>query len=213
MDTYDVIIVGAGSSGGALAGRLTEQQPDCNVLVLEAGPVYTSMEDMPRAPSPTSIAAAAPGHPNNWAFLAELRPGFKIPYPRGKGLGGSSSINGCYFIRGTREDFDTWSHLGNTEWSYEKAFPYYNRAERDEDFSNQYHGTDGPIPVRREPPDRASEFTPRFDAACRDLGFPDDPDKNAPSDGGVGPVPLNIADGRRMGTALGHLCPPSAGRT
>jgi choline dehydrogenase len=178
------------------------------VLVLEAGHVYRSVEEMPdELLLPTSIAAAAPGHPNNWAYLAEMRPGFKVPYARGKGLGGSSSINGCYFIRGTEGDFDTWGRLGNAEWTYEKVLPYYKRSESDQDFADEYHGGDGPIPVKREPMERAREFTTRFEAACRELGFPGDPDKNAPSEGGVGPVPMNIADGRRAGTALRYLLP------
>jgi len=202
----DVLIVGAGASGGALAGRLS-QISDRSVLVLEGGPVYTSQDQMPvELLQPASISAAAPGHPNNWAYLGEMRPGLRLPYPRGKGLGGSSSINGCYFIRGTKNDFDDWVKLGNDEWAYEKVLPFYKRAESDIDFNGKYHGTDGPIPVMREMK-RAPEFTSAFNEACISLGFPEDPDKNAPSDGGVGPVPLNIANGMRVGTALGYLLP------
>lgn len=207
MDSYDVVIVGAGSSGGALAGRLT-QTSGKRVLVLEGGPIYNSAADMPSALlEPGTMAAGAPGHPNNWGYLVEMRPGLKFPFPRGKGLGGSSSINGCYFIRGTRDDFGKWSDVGNDEWAYDKVLPVFKRMESDLDIANEYHGADGPITVRREPGDRAPEATDAFVDSCRSLGFADDPDKNAPSAGGVGPVPMNIKDGQRSGTALGYLVP------
>lgn len=207
-EKFDVIIVGAGSTGGALAARLSEN-PDLSVLLLEGGPVYSSAEEMPpELLAPAIVAAGAPGHPNNWAYMGEVRPGLRIPYPRGKGLGGSSSINGCYYIRGLRDDFDTWVKLGNDEWSFDRVQEYYKRMERDLDFGGDAHGSDGPIPVMREPMDRAPEFTSAFDDGCHTLGFGSDPDKNDPRPGGgVGPVPLNIFEGRRIGTALAYLLP------
>ncbi|MFD6065264.1 mycofactocin dehydrogenase MftG [Rhodococcus wratislaviensis] len=207
-DKYDTIIVGSGSTGGALAGRLSED-PGRSVLVLEGGPVYSSRSDMPfELLSPSSIGAAAPGHPNNWAYPAELRPGMRYPYPRGKGLGGSSSLNGCYFIRGTKDDFDSWAKDGNEAWAFERVLPSFKRGEADADFRTDAHGHDGPIPVMREPLDRAPEFTSAFHSACHALGFEEDPDKNDPrARGGVGPVPVNIAGGQRIGTALGYLLP------
>jgi choline dehydrogenase len=207
VETCDVIVVGSGSSGGALAGRLSED-PGCNVVLLEAGPVYRSLEEMPdELLIPVSQATAAPGNPHNWALPAEIRPGLSYPYPRGKVIGGSSSLNGCYYIRGTKDDFDLWASLGNPIWSYDRVLPYFKRAETDKDFTNEWHGTSGPVPVMREPLSRAPQFTPAFDEACRSLGFADAPDKNAPSNDGVGPVPLNIEDGRRTGTALAYLIP------
>ena len=204
---YDVIIVGSGSSGGALAGRLSTD-PGRRVLVLEAGAVYRSMGEMPdELMIPVSAASAAPGNPHNWALPAEMRPGLSFPYPRGKCIGGSSSINGCYFIRGTRDDFDDWAKLGNDLWSYDEVLPFFRRSEADRDFHDEYHGSDGPIPVRREAPDRSPVFTPAFTDACRSLGFPEAPDKNAPDNDGVGPVPFNIDDGHRVGTALGYVIP------
>ena len=208
VDTYDVIVVGAGSSGGALASRLSED-PSRSVLLLEGGPVYASLEDMPlELLSPSSIAAAAPGHPNNWAYPAELRPGMRFPYPRGKGLGGSSSINGCYFIRGTQANFDSWAKEGNNAWAFDRVLPSFKRIETDADFKSDAHGQDGPISVMREGRDRAPEFTAAFHSACQALGFDEESDKNDPlARGGVGPVPLNIAGGRRMSTALAYLLP------
>lgn len=207
-EKYDVIVVGAGSTGGALAAKLSEN-PDLSVLLLEGGPVYSSVDEMPQELlAPAIVAAGAPGHPNNWAYMGEVRRGLSIPYPRGKGLGGSSSINGCYYIRGTRDDFDTWAKLGNDMWAFDKVLKYYKRMERDLDFGGDAHGTDGPVPVRREPLDRAPEFTTAFDEGCYALGFGSDPDKNDPRpEGGVGPVPLNIAEGHRFGTALAYLLP------
>jgi choline dehydrogenase len=148
---YDVIIVGSGSSGGALAGRLSADR-DCRVLVLDAGPVYRSEGEMPdELLIPVSAASAAPG---------------------------------------------------NDLWSYEQVLPFFKRGETDRDFDDEYHGTDGPIPVQREALDRSPVFTPAFTDACRALGFADAPDKNAPDNDGVGPVPFNIRDGHRVGTAV-----------
>jgi choline dehydrogenase len=207
VESCDVIVVGSGSSGGALGARLSDDS-SCNVVVLEAGPVYGSLEEMPEELLiPVSQATAAPGNPHNWALPAEIRPGLSYPYPRGKVIGGSSSLNGCYYIRGTRDDFDLWASLGNPIWAYDRVLPYFKRAETDKDFSNEWHGTSGPVPIMREPLSRAPEFTPAFDDACRSLGYVDAPDKNAPDNDGVGPVPLNIQDGHRMGTALAYLIP------
>lgn len=208
MDTYDVVVVGAGSTGGALAARLSED-PSRSVLLLEGGPIYASTADMPaELLSPSSIAAGAPGHPNNWAYPAELRPGMSYTYPRGKGLGGSSSINGCYFIRGTQANFDSWAKGGNDAWAFDRVLPSFMRMETDLDFKSDAHGQDGPISVMREPRDRAPEFTTAFHSACQALGFDEEPDKNDPqAQRGVGPVPLNIAGGQRVGTAQAYLLP------
>lgn len=207
-ESYDVIVVGSGSTGGTLAARLSED-PSLRVLVLEAGQTFASADEMPaELLDPADITASLPVHPNNWALPGSLTEAFKLPVPRGKVMGGSSSINGAYFIRGTEADFATWVSLGNDQWGYDKVLPYYKRSETDFDFGGERHGKDGPIPVRREPADRAPAFTNAFTEACHGLGFAAEEDKNAGgSNGGVGPVPMNIADGRRVGSALAYLMP------
>jgi choline dehydrogenase len=148
-----------------------------------------------------------PGHPGAWGSVGTLLPGVTLPIPGGKVMGGSSSVNGTYFIRGRRADFDGWESLGNTEWSYEKVLPFFKRIESDADFAGEHHGSSGPIPVRRETVDRAPELIEAFTTACSEHGFPREADKNAEEPAGVGPVPLNIGDGMRVGTAVSYILP------
>lgn len=207
MRDYDVVIVGSGSTGAVLAARLSEN-PARSVLLLEAGSVYDRLDQFPQTVlDPSDESASMPGNPLNWGMLGTLVPGVQVPIPRGKGMGGSSSINGAYFQRGTRANFDDWVKLGNDEWAYEKVLPHYKRSETDHDFQNDVHGVNGPVHVRREPADRAPEFTDAFTAACMDLGFGDEPDKNSGGTGGIGPVPMNIWNRQRQSTALVYLLP------
>jgi choline dehydrogenase len=207
LDSYDVIIVGAGSTGGTLAARLTEN-PDRRVLVLEAGKTFTAADQLPpELLDPADISSSMPGHPSNWAFPGKLTAEFQMPIPRGKVMGGSSSLNGAYFERGTESNFADWVALGNDEWSYDKVLPYYKRSETDHDFSGPRHGTDGPISVLREPLDRSPAFTEAFTEASVGLGFELEEDKNEDGRGGVGPVPMNIYRGQRASTALAYLLP------
>jgi choline dehydrogenase len=210
MSEYDVLVVGAGSAGAVLASRLSED-PARRVAVLEAGPVYDSFDKFPSSLlDPSDMSNAVPGSPHNWSMTGQMRPGVQRPIARGKVVGGSSSINGAYFVRGTPANFDDWVKLGNDMWSYDQVLPYYRRSETDLDYSNDLHGDRGPIKVRREPADRAPEFTPAFTAACQSLGFEEEPDKNGAGSGGVGPVPLNIHDGVRQSTAITYLLPAMA---
>jgi choline dehydrogenase-like flavoprotein len=204
---FDVVIVGSGSSGGALAARLSED-PQRSVLLLEAGPVVGSVEELPEEIRRADrLAAAFPGHPNNWNLVGNLTPQLRFPIPRGKIMGGSSSINGALFTRGAREDFDSWEALGNPAWSWERVLPFFKKLEDDRDFQDDHHGVGGPITVVRESPERMSPITEGFMEACDQLGFPEERDKNAPGPPGIGLVPCNIRDGIRISTAIAYLIP------
>ena len=125
------------------------------MLLLEAGPEFPDFEQLPDMLKYgwglINLQARAAGSPYNWSFTGTATPlqSKPMPVPRGKVLGGSSAINGQTFIRGAPEDFDTWASWGNDEWSYVKVLPYFRRIENDADFRDDFHGTDGPIPVRR----------------------------------------------------------------
>jgi choline dehydrogenase len=207
MERFDVVVVGGGSAGGPLAVRLSDN-PDRAVLLLEAGPHYERVEDLPpEILEPTRMGAAFPGHPNNWSFLGALTPELVYSIPRGKILGGSSSINGVYFIRGTREDFERWAALGNDEWSFEKVLPYFRRIENDRDYHNEFHGSEGPVPVARDYRSRSYPVTEAFFQSALDMGYPEEPDKNAPGPPGVGLIPQNVGSGMRVSTAISHVIP------
>jgi choline dehydrogenase len=202
-----VIIVGAGSAGSVLAARLSED-PGRSVLLLEAGPSVNSVARLPaEVRHVASLAAAVPGHPNNWAFTGALTPELTYSVPRGKIVGGSSSINGAYFMRGVPEDFQRWVQAGNGAWSFEKVLPYYRKLEDDRDFGGPLHGKCGPIPVKRQGGDLLSPVTAAFIEACLQLGFTEEQDKNRPGTPGIGLVPLNAVDGLRVSTAIAYLIP------
>jgi choline dehydrogenase len=205
MERYDVIIVGAGSAGCALAARLSEN-PARKVLLLEAGPHYATAEAFPKELRHGGILSSmAPDHPNNWAFSATLRPGVEQIVPRGKVVGGSSALNGTLFTRALPEDFDGWAAAGNDQWAFEKVLPYLRKLETDLDFHDDFHGSSGPIPVRRATPSEWPPVAHAFLHACAEAGFPEDPDMNAPGSIGAGALPVNNVNGIRMNTAITYL--------
>jgi choline dehydrogenase len=206
MPTYDILVVGAGSAGAVLATRLAEH-PGRSVLLLEAGASYERLQDLPPEVLEPSRSVGTPGHPANWGMLGTLLPDLTVPVSVGKIIGGSSSVNGTYFIRGRREDFASWAGQGLDQWSFEQVLPYFRRSESDLDFPGGLHGSAGPITVRREPVDRAPALTEAFAEACALRGHPVEADKNGDQPPGVGPVPLNIGNQVRMSTAVSYLIP------
>ena len=207
---YNVVVVGAGSAGCALAARISED-PSRTVILLEAGPDYPDPVGWPddvRLGNNDGVASAV-GAPHNWSLVATATPYQDKPMqiPRGKIVGGSSAINTQSFPRGEPEDYDNWAAWGNDEWSFVKLLPYFRRMERDLDFGGDFHGTEGPIPVRRHKPESWLPFQWAFHRACRDAGYPENPDMNAPGQTGVGPTPTNNLDGVRVSAAMGYVDP------
>ncbi|MEO3787399.1 mycofactocin system GMC family oxidoreductase MftG [Actinocorallia sp. B10E7] len=205
MRRPDVLVVGAGGGGAALAARLSEDE-DREVLVLEAGPV-------PRHPSgfppglldARLVPGARPGHAFVRSYAVHLTPERPYSVPRGRILGGSTTVNGGYFIRARREDFDRWAaEADDPFWSYERVLPFLRSLENDLDLgSGPLHGDRGPVRIRRT--DLRHPAAEAFRAAAEELGFPEEADKNAQDAPGFGPVPSNAVDGERINTGLAYL--------
>ena len=195
------IVIGAGAAGAPLAARLSEDL-DREVLVIEAGSVSPNFS--PALLDASTVQAAAPGHPANWAHPAQLAPGVPYLVARGRVLGGSSTINGGGFVRPRPEDCAAWAAEAGPAWSYEALLPVMRALEHDLDFGAEpVHGDAGPIPVRR--PAQHNPAARAFTAAALECGFRAERDKNAPGMPGVGPIPSNIVDGVRVNTGLAYL--------
>ena len=205
MPQPDVVVVGAGTSGCALAARLADAGR--SVLLLEAGPVPVGTADWPaEIRDATSLAATAPGHPANWDLAAEVVPGRSVRVPRGRIAGGSSALNAAVWMRATRRDLDGWAAVGNPLWAHDAVLPAFRRSEADADYGHlPGHGADGPVPVRR--PTGSPVLADAFAAASAELGYPVEPDKNGGTAPGHGPIPFNVEDGVRINAAMAYLAP------
>ncbi|HSS64401.1 MAG TPA: choline dehydrogenase [Gammaproteobacteria bacterium] len=202
-ETFDYVIVGAGSAGCVLANRLSAD-PSARVLLLEAG----GRDINPWIHVPVGYFKTMHNPKTDWCYKTEADPGLNgrsLDWPRGKVLGGSSAINGLLYIRGQAEDYDHWRQLGNAGWAYEDVLPYFIRAEDQERGADDFHGVGGPLAVsdmrlRRNVCDA-------FIAACEALGIPRNDDFNGARQEGAGYFQLTARKGFRCSTAVAYLRP------
>jgi choline dehydrogenase len=203
-DRHVYIIIGAGSAGCVLANRLSADAAT-KVLLLEAGGKDNSI----LVKMPAGVGAILPEKGDfNWGFWTEPEPhldGRKLWWPRGRGWGGSSSINGMIYIRGHARDYDQWRQMGLTGWGYADVLPYFKRAERLQGGGDAYHGDEGPLYVSKA--SSPSEIYSRFIAAGREAGHKFTPDFNGARQEGFGPYQMTIRNGARCSAAAAYLHP------
>jgi choline dehydrogenase len=203
--TYDYIVVGAGSAGAVVASRLTESGRH-RVLLLEAG---TQGSNFFWSKVPVGVSKMIDDPAVNWCYSSEPDEGSggrRIAVPRGRMLGGSSSINGMVYIRGQAQDYDHWAQLGNRGWSFQDVLPIFKRMERFEGGSDEFRGRDGILPVTHTPRHKVPLLEKIIEAAEK-MGLPYNPDQNGATQEGVGMSQVTITKGRRQSTAFCYLDP------
>jgi choline dehydrogenase-like flavoprotein len=201
-ESFDYVIVGAGSAGCAVAGRLSED-PNASVLVLEAGGKDRSLNIKIPAAFAKQFKTKL-----DWDYSTGPEPYLddRLLYvPRGRGLGGSSSMNAMMYVRGRPVDFDGWRDAGCDGWGFEDVLPYFIRAENFERGASEFHGSGGPVNVADQRSPRP--LTKRFLEAAQAAGIPANPDLNSPEQDGVGMTVVFQRNGRRWSTADGYLRP------
>ncbi|MCC2098252.1 MAG: GMC family oxidoreductase N-terminal domain-containing protein, partial [Hyphomicrobiales bacterium] len=202
-DSYDYIVIGAGSSGAVVAARLSEDK-DARVLLLEAG----GRDNHPFQVMPLAFLKVVASDRFNWKFESEPEPGLnnrRIEIPRGKTLGGSSSINALMYIRGNPMDYDLWRQQGCDGWGYRDVLPYFRKLETSWRGESQYHGASGP--VRTEPVNFPDMLFEDFRKATEAAGIPYNEDPNGPVQDGFARMEQNTHEGRRTSTARAYLHP------
>ncbi|SFI00336.1 Choline dehydrogenase [Collimonas sp. OK307] len=203
QQAYDYVIVGGGSSGCVLAGRLSED-PNVSVALLEAG----GSGDNWVVNTPAAIVLMIPRKLNNWAFETVPQPGLdgrKGYQPRGKALGGSSAINGMVYIRGHHSDYDHWAALGNHGWSFKDVLPYFKKAENNHEFMDEWHGQGGPLHVSKLRTD--NPFQQHYLRAAEQVGYPVSPDFNGAQQEGVGFYQVTQHNGERCSSFHAYVLP------
>ncbi|MGY4567396.1 GMC family oxidoreductase N-terminal domain-containing protein [Bradyrhizobium sp. USDA 3256] len=202
-DTFDFVVIGAGSGGCAVAGRLSED-PATSVALLDAG----GTNDNWIVTTPGALVLMVAGTINNWAFNTVPQKGLngRIGYqPRGKGLGGSSAINAMVYIRGHRTDYDHWAALGNTGWAFADVLPYFKRSEDNSDFDGEYHGKGGPLAVNKLRSGNPIQQT--FLQAAQEAQFRIREDFNAEDHEGLGIYQVTQRNGERWSAARAYVHP------
>lgn len=203
MAAHDYVIVGGGSAGCTLAARLSAD-PDVTVCLIEAGGRNTEM--LVRMPAGVGTLIKAKGK-HNWGFWTEAEPhldGRRLFWPRGRGLGGSSAINGMIYTRGQPQDYDEWRQMGLAGWSFDDVLPYFRKLEGHHR-GGELHGTDGPLHISAGESD--SPFYDALVEAGRQAGYPVTEDFNGVSQEGFGRYDLTISDGKRWSAAEAYLRP------
>ena len=200
---YDYVVVGAGSAGCVLANRLSED-PTCRVLLLEAGPRRAGLY----ASIPAGVYRVYTDPRINWSYQSEPEPeldGRRIPVPRGKVLGGSSTINSMVYLRGQPADYDAWEAAGATGWRYVDCLPYFRRSESSDRGPSLYRGDSGPLSV--ETGDLESPIFDAFLSSAQGAGYPLSPDLNGARHDGFGRLQSTRKKGKRCSTAVAYLFP------